>query len=193
MLLDDADVQSLLEGEELTDGVIVNVLEQQKKKHSLEKELYVFTPATATVLQKATKRSASTQLSDLKLNDYKMLLLPVHNSKNSHWSLVIYVRSQGFFHMDSLEPLNQQIALKIIRNLTDHLDNDYKCIYKKTSPQQDPGVDCGVHLLENAKYAIDHVLLKDRSLTEIIDRPMGMTQEVMNRYREQMLFNALNK
>lgn len=94
--------------------------------------------------------------SGLNLPNCQLLLIPVNNNDSntaaggSHWSLAVFERSSGAFHLfDSMADANLQDATKIVRKIAPLvLGSEAKwTLLKHKCPQQQNGNDCGVFLI----------------------------------------------
>lgn len=74
--------------------------------------------------------------------------------KGAHWSLLIFHRSsQTFYHVDSIKGANSTQARLVAKNV----NCDFKFREIKTV-QQVSNFECGLHVLMNTKYILDHFL-----------------------------------
>lgn len=83
------------------------------------------------------------------------------NKRGSHWSLLIYSKSDHtVFHLDSLKGLNHKAA----KQLTSNIGFEANFVEVSVS-QQSSNFECGVHLLVNLKYIMTQYFEKCRDIS----------------------------
>lgn len=76
------------------------------------------------------------------------------SARSSHWSLLICNKhEQKFYHIDSIRGLNHSNAKMLAKNI----NSDY-FFEEISSVQQTSNFECGLHVLVNMKYILDHIL-----------------------------------
>ena len=87
--------------------------------------------------------------------DISTVILPLHHSIQSHWTVVIFERHRtSARHLDSFPSLKSTIDERHFHQCMKQLDKDYKdkVILPVQCPVQPNGYNCGVHVLANALY-----------------------------------------
>ena len=137
----------------LTDTDINNVFIYLKEIYDInQRNILLMDPIIATLIR-ANGIGAKSHLDALKINTFDFIAIPVNNcdplvNQGSHWSLLIYDKSNdAFFHFDSVSGINQSYCHQIISNLavylsiTNHSFSEIKCATQFNS------YDCGIYLI----------------------------------------------
>lgn len=108
--------------------------------------------------------------------DIFIVIVPLHHSIQSHWTVVIFERHRtSARHLDSFPSLKSTIDERHFHQCMTQLDEDDrdKVILPAQCPVQQNGYDCGVHVLANALYymaKIEALIAHDCGLWRRISR-----------------------
>lgn len=119
-----------------------------------------FGPATSEILKLGDEHDVSSVLCSPSYVSCKFVFICVSNSttpgrgsSGSHWSLLFVdkLKNQAF-HLDSLSGLNNEHALRIVRNLNIPVNN----LFAIQCFQQNNGYECGLNVLVHAKLILHY-------------------------------------
>ena len=120
-------------------------------------------PEVAQLMRLSTREELAACLSTLDLASRAAVFLPVNNSSSlerpggSHWSLLLHVRGEGAFHLDSSAGTNGAEAKQLLSSLCGLLGAEVRHVTSVYVEQQRNGYDCGVHCILHTENMARHL------------------------------------
>ena len=159
-LVRESDLQLLEDRQWLNDQIIGFYYELCQLELFAGHDFAFIGPEVAQLMRLSTREELSSCLSSLDLASRAAVFLPVNNSSSldspggSHWSLLLHVRGEGAFHLDSSAGTNGAEAKQLLASLCGLLGGEVTHVTSVSVEQQRNGYDCGVHcILHTANLA----------------------------------------
>lgn len=161
-----SDVDILKSNGWLTDSIIGFYLQYLEKEVYANKDFLFISPEVTQCIKSSHHSEIPVFLDPVSARQYLVIFFPVNNNENvfssggSHWSLLVYFRSDGtFYHFDSSNCVNDLQATKLASKLQHYFEKDKPVNVKEChSLQQSNSYDCGIYLLCNVDNIAKHVL-----------------------------------
>lgn len=162
------DVRTLRPGQWLTDSILTfyylfltNKVVQENTSRSADTFLLI--NPTLTFWLSMSPDSAQEIFGEMDMSSKELIFMPVTDSEDmesagsgSHWSLVIYNKSQDtFYSYDSHHNHNKAAARRLAKAMAPLVSQQFK-FESRPTPQQTNGADCGCFVLAITECLMNH-------------------------------------
>ena len=158
IVFNDEDMQSLNEGEWISDSIIAFWFKYLEDVEFKDNQDILFIPPSVTQALKGFTEDIKMILEPLNICQKKYILLAVNDNKldrvgGQHWSLLVYsTKKNVWYHYDSLDNFNLREAQSLIERLQEAiLPGSTPNITTACCMQQDNNYDCGAYTMINAQ------------------------------------------
>ena len=184
------DFHSLGKHGQVEDNVILFFMEYHLQSIVIQekrKEVEILGPSQTYLLMNLLwtpdEEEVFENIKPLNLMDKKLILAVIHN--HGHWSLLAFIPSNlKFYHMDSLNNLNNSVARNFAQRLMRALKLSAGHYSKISENQQGNTYDCGLYVIEHCKKTLEHLFQLDRTMDEPFE---GQISFKSSEKRQEML------
>lgn len=177
-----SDIEILKSNSWLTDSIIGFYFQYLEREIYTNKDFLFISPEVTQCIKSSNPGEIPVFLDPLNARQYLVIFFPLNNNENvyasggSHWSLLVYFRSENvFYHFDSSNDINDFQASKLASKLQHYFDRNTPVNIKEgNSLQQSNSYDCGIYLLCNVDNIAKHV----RSNRRLDNLPFISKEEV---------------
>lgn len=159
IVIEKKDIHKLLPNQYLND-TLINFYFQIMKNYAIlkNKNIYVFTTFFFTKLCRDYEETINLY-PIIDLSKYDLLFIPIH--KNSHWTLMVYIKKYNM--LEYFDSLNGKLNINQFKKVRDFLydlgnKSNYKISIKFINhpicSQQNNGFDCGIFICQYLKCKI---------------------------------------
>jgi Ulp1 family protease len=113
----------------------------------------------------------------LKLMTKKVVLAVIHNPKAEHWSLLVYIPNGNFYHLDSLNSVNNEVAKAFASRLMHALNLKDSEFIEKPSSKQDNSYDCGLFVIASSQKTLEHIISEGKPMSEDFKNPVQLESQ----------------
>jgi Ulp1 family protease len=156
-----ADFTTLDDGEQLDDNVLTFFMEWHRnnlREEDKNKVEIMGASLVALISSISEKEDLLEVIRPLDLLSKKVVFAVINNlQKNGHWSLLVFLPSRNFYHIDSISEMNREIAMKLVNSLSQALNLRNPTFIEKDGTRQDNAIDCGLFVIESSKKTLEHV------------------------------------
>jgi sentrin-specific protease 8 len=104
----------------------------------------------------------------------KVVLAVIHNPKGAHWSLLVFIPNGNFYHLDSLNSINKEVAKAFASRLMLALKLSNCEFIEKPSSKQDNSYDCGLFVIANSEKTLEHIISDGKPMSEDFKNPLQL-------------------
>lgn len=153
------------------DDDLIDVYFQELSKTVAKGQCLLFGPSVTHNLKMGSPDDVLVTLRETSFSRHKLVFFCVNNSEDvqcsdsgSHWSLLLVDNTRGeAYHFDSMLGCNELAVIKLLTNmgLNTTVVKEIDCFQQKNN------FECGLNVITNAKYVIDHYIRANVSVSVV--------------------------
>jgi Ulp1 family protease len=163
-----ADFATLDDGEQLDDNVVTFFMEWHRnnlREEDKNKVEIMGASLVALISSISEKEDLLEVIRPLDLPNKKVVFAVINNLQEiGHWSLLVFLPSRNFYHIDSVCEMNNEIAMTLMVRLSLALNLRNPTFIEKDGTRQDNAIDCGLFVIESSKKTLEQVFDHQKSM-----------------------------
>jgi Ulp1 family protease len=177
-----ADFATLDDGEQLDDNVVTFFMEWHRNnlKEEDKNKVEIMGASLVALISSISEEDLLEVIQPLNLLSKKVVFAVINNlQKIGHWSLLVFLPSRNFFHIDSICELNREIAIKLVNRLSQALSLRNPTFIEKDGTRQNNAIDCGLFVIESSKKTLEQVFEHQKNMLDPFDSEVKIESEQM--------------
>ena len=177
-----ADFATLDDGEQLDDNVVTFFMEWHRNnlKEEDKNKVEIMGASLVALISSISEEDLLEVIRPLNLLSKKVVFAVINNlQKIGHWSLLVFLPSRNFFHIDSICELNREIAIKLVNRLSKALSLRNPTFIEKDGTRQNNAIDCGLFVIESSKKTLEQVFEHQKNMLDPFDSEVKIESEQM--------------
>ena len=177
-----ADFATLDDGEQLDDNVVTFFMEWHRNnlREEDKNKVEIMGASLVALISSISEEDLLEVIRPLNLLSKKVVFAVINNlQKIGHWSLLVFLPSRNFFHIDSICELNKEIAIKLVNRLSQALSLRNPTFIEKDGTRQNNAIDCGLFVIESSKKTLEQVFEHQKNMLDPFDSEVKIESKQM--------------
>jgi Ulp1 family protease len=177
-----ADFATLDDGEQLDDNVVTFFMEWHRNnlREEDKNKVEIMGASLVALISSISEEDLLEVIRPLNLLSKKVVFAVINNlQKIGHWSLLVFLPSRNFFHIDSICELNREIAIKLVNRLSKALSLRNPTFIEKDGTRQNNAIDCGLFVIESSKKTLEQVFEHQKNMLDPFDSEVKIESKQM--------------